>query len=190
MPAQIRLLARQLSLSRLYNSSWPAALPAAEPVGSCDGGSETAAGSVGSSAGSAGSDGGAGSTCSSSCRGADVQDSDPCSLLMLVRSQPASASVDDWRLPAPSTHSVHESVPSDSVQPWQEPRYVPSGRLSAFAGGGSLQARWPALLVTVAASEQVVVSRLVWMRAPHGFSQCEQLSTVVSSNLQPRQEDW
>ena len=46
----------------------------------------------------------------------------------------------------------------------------------------------PALLVTVAASEQVLVSRRDAMRAPHGFSQCEQLRTEASSSLQPRHE--
>jgi hypothetical protein len=57
-----------------------------------------------------------------------------------------------------------------------------------LAGGGSLQASLPALFVTVAASEQVVVSRLLVMRAPHGFSQCEQTSVDVSCSAHPRHE--
>ena len=62
------------------------------------------------------------------------------------------------------------------------------GTPSALGGGGSLHASFPALLVTVAASEQVLVSRRDAMRAPHGFSQCEQLRTEASSSLQPRHE--
>ena len=65
---------------------------------------------------------------------------------------------------------------------------MPAGTPSALAGGGSLHASFPALLVTVAASEQVLVSKLDAMRAPHGFSQCEQLRTEASSSWQPRHE--
>ena len=51
-----------------------------------------------------------------------------------------------------------------------------------------MQASLPARFVTVAASEQVVVSRLLVMRAPHGFSQCEQTSVDVSCSAHPRHE--
>ena len=73
---------------------------------------------------------------------------------------------------------------------WLEswPATLACGTPSAFGGGGSLHASFPALLVTVAASEQVLVSRRDAMRAPHGFSQCEQLRTEASSSLQPRHE--